>query len=216
MIEQGCGAAKGFARVGLIALVIGVSGCAGNYVADPPIRSFDALGAAQPTPEDFRSALEELLRVDDGEPIVYALCDAAPDDLDCVDPGDNPSGGGVGGIILPLFLTVPSFAITGSEADETGATTYAVDFEAYVNGIPPVCDDTDATLKENENGSINIEFGGFYCNWLAIGNVINQFEFSVDRIDTENQKFSGYYKIQFNGTGNAGGSGYYIAYPEIE
>jgi hypothetical protein len=36
-------------------------------------------------------------------------------------------------------------------------------------------------------------------------------DFSIDRIDSQNKVFNGFYKITFHGTGNAAGSGYYRA-----
>ena len=53
----------------------------------------------------------------------------------------------------------------------------------------------------------------FYGTWVVSGNVLTRLELSVDRIDLSDRSFGGYYALQFNGTGNAGGSGYYRATP---
>gem|GEM_PF-1550122 len=194
---------------------LSLGGCAGTFIADPPARSFLSADEGQTdktqTPKALQpSSIDAVFSVAD-EPVVFELCDASPEDTSCVDKTDNPSGGGVGGLFIPLFLTVDSMEVTSTNR-VGGDLVLAADFEAYVNGIPPLCDDTEGKLERTEAGSFIIEFDGFYCNWLAIGNVISQFKMSIDRVDVEERKFAGYYSFRFNGTGNAGGSGYYIAY----
>nr|MDJ0789558.1 hypothetical protein [Myxococcota bacterium] len=75
------------------------------------------------------------------------------------------------------------------------------------------CTRATGELTINESGSANLEYGGFYCNWILIGNVVTRLRMSVDRIDLREGSFAGYYDLRFNGTGNAGGSGYYRATP---
>ncbi len=56
-----------------------------------------------------------------------------------------------------------------------------------------------------------MQLGGFYCNWVVIGNVIVNADLSIDTINLKNKVFTGFYKVTFHGTGNAAGSGYYKA-----
>jgi hypothetical protein len=56
-----------------------------------------------------------------------------------------------------------------------------------------------------------VQFKNFYCNWVAVGNVIVNADFSIDNINLKDRVFTGFYKVTFHGTGNAGGSGYYKA-----
>jgi hypothetical protein len=62
-----------------------------------------------------------------------------------------------------------------------------------------------------ENNTITLELRNFYCNWIVVGNVIVNADFSIDYIDPQNKVFSGFYKMTFHGTGNAAGSGYFRA-----
>jgi hypothetical protein len=62
-----------------------------------------------------------------------------------------------------------------------------------------------------ENDTISVELPNFFCNWMAIGNVVVNADLSIDNIDLKTRTFTGYYKITFHGTGNASGSGYYRA-----
>ena len=66
-------------------------------------------------------------------------------------------------------------------------------------------------ITRKDNNTITMQLQNFYCNWVVVGNVLVNADFSIDRIDSHKKVFNGFYKITFHGTGNAAGSGYYRA-----
>ena len=198
----------------LSAALLFTAGCAGDFVEQPELRQ-SAVPSAGPAPSadaepaDLSASLDALF-VGADAPGAFVFCEAVPETGQCEDENDGLSASGVGGVLLPLFMEVSGMTVLEAARDGDGWTLTS-DFDAAVNGIPPLCDDADGRASINPLGSANIDFGGFYCNWLVIGNVITQVELSVDFVDPAARAFTGYYALQFNGTGNAGGSGYYRA-----
>ena len=62
-----------------------------------------------------------------------------------------------------------------------------------------------------DNNTITVQLKSFYCNWVVVGDVLVNADFSIDHIYPQSKVFNGFYKITFHGTGNAAGSGYYRA-----
>jgi hypothetical protein len=69
----------------------------------------------------------------------------------------------------------------------------------------------DGKIIISSANNFTLEFPNFYCNWMAIGNVVTTIKLSIDSIDLNKQSFAGFYSMAFYGTGNANGSGYYKA-----
>ena len=74
-----------------------------------------------------------------------------------------------------------------------------------------LCKTAHGQILLRDNDTITLQLRNFYCNWVVIGNVLVNADFSIDRIDPHAKVFTGFYKITFHGTGNAAGSGYYRA-----
>jgi hypothetical protein len=83
--------------------------------------------------------------------------------------------------------------------------------QSKADAIPPLCRTVHGQILLRDNNTITVQLRNFYCNWVVLGNVIVNADFSIDRIDSQNKVFNGFYKITFHGTGNAAGSGYYRA-----
>jgi hypothetical protein len=92
-------------------------------------------------------------------------------------------------------------------------TGWAIDasVQSKVDAIPPLCKTAHGQILLRDNDTITVRLRNFYCNWVVIGNVLVNADFSIDRIDPHTKAFTGFYKITFHGTGNATGSGYYRA-----
>ena len=171
-----------------------------------------ASSSAAPSDEtELAAALQSLLERPNAER-TYTLCEAEPETGACADVEDGLSAIGLGGYALPLYMELS--AVTVDEVDRAGdGWSFRSRFRSRVNGIPPLCFRSTAEVTLNSAGSANIVFGRFFCNWAVIGNVFAGMKLSVNRVDLSTQSFAGYYSLYFNGTGNAGGSGYYRATP---
>ena len=185
-----------------------LSGCEGNYIESPPLPLTEA--AKNSVENDLDSFLSQ------AEGKRFEFCRAEPGSTTCKTKRKGGlAGGGLGGLYIPLYLEVKGFKVLKVEkADET--QRLKVKFDTRVDGIPPFCLRSTADATINSAGSANVIFDPFYCNWLVIGNVISRFKFSINDIDPQSNRFSGYYSVIFNGTGNAGGSGYFLAYPKAK
>ncbi len=190
---------------GVLLLLVLSSSCATRYVEQPtPSTAEDAVAELAP-------ALASLLGSPDTS--VFIFCEAEPDTGECEDVDDGLSALGVGGYALPLLMDLSEMSVQGVTRTEEGWTLKSR-FRTRVNGIPPICGRAKGTLRVNDAGTANIEYDRFYCNWVLIGNVLTKVELSIDSVDLEARTFRGYYAVTFNGTGNAGGSGYFRASPK--
>ncbi|MEM9763921.1 MAG: hypothetical protein AAF968_15670 [Pseudomonadota bacterium] len=165
---------------------------------------------ATPEQEAVMTAIGTLIAAE-GEPRLFSLCDADRETRACIEKEDSLSAFGVGGLLLPLVLEVDGVEFIDPVRDSDGGWQLSSDFDLTVNEIPPFCPDADGTIALSEAGTLRLSYDAFYCNWVVIGNVITQIDFYIDRIDVAGQSFTGEYAIQFNGTGNAFGSGYFRA-----
>ena len=121
-----------------------------------------------------------------------------------------PTATGIGGLFLPLVMTVQGLEIAATEAIENG---YAFDarVDATVNKIAPACGSFDGEILIGDDGTTTLEMSLFYCNWIVIGNVLTTFKLSVETIDVDAKTITGAYSLRFHGTGNATGSGRFLA-----
>ncbi len=81
--------------------------------------------------------------------------------------------------------------------------------ESKVDAISPLCRTAHGQILLRDNDTLTVHLRN--CNWVVVGNVLVNTDFSIDHIDPPNKAFTGFYKITFHGTGNAAGSGYYKA-----
>ena len=121
----------------------------------------------------------------------------------------RPTATGLGGLFLPLVLELESITVEQASIDG-GSIPIETRLDAPVNDTPSSCGKVNGAIEATATTAI-LRLPNNYCNWMAIGNVVQSAMLSIDTIDLENDFFTGYYKISFFGTGNAGGSGYYRA-----
>jgi hypothetical protein len=155
-----------------------------------------------------RQATAELF--DGVTPYRVSLCEADPVSKDCKTGSDGVRANGIGGLFIPLVLKVSGMTVSKQSPSDSG---WAIDaaVQSKADGIPPLCRTAHGQILLRDNSTITVQLQNFYCNWVAVGNVIVNTDFSIDHIDSQNKVFNGFYKITFHGTGNAAGSGYYRA-----
>ncbi|HIC82557.1 MAG TPA: hypothetical protein EYH07_10715 [Kiloniellaceae bacterium] len=203
----------------LLPALVAVAGCASiESIEQPPVQilggedlEIGAAPEAPPSRAQIKDSLAALFYADDG-PQEFTFCEASPETGQCEDPDAGLSAVGVGGLFLPLVMDVSGMTIEDRERTAEGWDITS-SFDSTVNAIPPICADGDGTIAVDDTGSVIVTFDGFYCNWAVIGNVVTQVSLAIDRIDPNKRSFTGYYALQFNGTGNAGGTGYFKAKP---
>ncbi len=143
-------------------------------------------------------------------PYKVSLCEADPVSKDCKKGSDGVRARGVGGLLIPLVLNVNGMTVSKQTASDSGWSIDA-SVQAKADAIPPLCRTAHGQIVLRDNDTVAVQLRDFYCNWLAVGNVLVNADFSIDRIDSQNRVFNGFYKVTFHGTGNVSGSGYYKA-----
>ena len=138
------------------------------------------------------------------------LCEADPVSKECKKGSDSIRANGVGGLLLPLALHLRGMTVSKQSPAQTG---WAIDasVESKVDAISPLCRTAHGQILLRDNDTVTVHLRNFYCNWVVVGNVLVNADFSIDHIDSISRAFTGFYKITFHGTGNAAGSGYYKA-----
>jgi len=146
------------------------------------------------------------------QPTAYtvALCEADQTSRECKKEQQGIAASGVGGFFLPLSLQVTALTIS-SETESSDGWVIDASVSSKVDAIAPLCHSVHGKILVRDNDTISVELPSFYCNWMAVGNVLVNADLSIDNIDLRARTFSGFYKITFHGTGNAAGSGYYKA-----
>jgi hypothetical protein len=139
-----------------------------------------------------------------------SFCDADPVSKGCKKGSDGIRANGVGGLFIPLVLNVSGMTVTKQSPSDLG---WAIDaaVQSKADAIPPSCRTAHGQILLRDNDTITVQLQNFYCNWVVVGNVLVNADFSIDHIDSQKKVFNGFYKITFHGTGNAAGSGYYRA-----
>jgi hypothetical protein len=187
--------------VALLALAASACGTTHDFVDQPQLR------VAEPD-EDARQATADLF--DLRTPYAVKLCEADRSSRRCKygEPGITATG--VGGLFLPLTLHVTGLLVSKESLSGDG---WAIDasVDSKVDGISPVCRVAQGQIVSRANNTVSMQLRNFYCNWVVVGNVLVNADFSIDSIDVKEKVFTGFYKVTFHGTGNAAGSGYYRA-----
>jgi len=155
-----------------------------------------------------RQATAELF--DGATPYKVSLCEADPVSKDCKKGSDGVRAHGVGGLLIPLVLNVSGMTVSKQTPADSGWAIEAA-VQSKADAIPPLCRTARGQILLRANDTITVQLQSFYCNWVAVGNVFVNADFSIDHIDSQHKVFNGFYKITFHGTGNAAGSGYYRA-----
>jgi hypothetical protein len=155
-----------------------------------------------------RQATAELF--DGITPYQVSLCEADPVSKDCKKGSDGVRASGVGGLFVPLVLNVTGMTVSKQSRSDSGWAIEAA-VQSKADAIPPLCRTARGQILLRVNNTITVQLQSFYCNWVVVGNVIVNADFSIDHIDSQNKVFNGFYRITFHGTGNAAGSGYYRA-----
>jgi hypothetical protein len=194
-------------KIGFALLFPVLSGCGttGQFV-DQPRLTIDAPGT------DARQAIGALFG-SMTPPYTVKLCDAEPASKRCKPESRGVTATGVGGLLLPLTLFVKGMDIQSQRQADDGLSFDAF-LDATVDAISPLCGKVAGRVVARENNTAAVQLENFYCNWVVIGNVLVNADFSIDSIDVKDKVVTGYYKLTFHGTGNAAGSGYYRAVVE--
>jgi hypothetical protein len=184
-----------------VLLTLSACGTTHRFVDQPQL-------TVEGTDKTPRQATAELF--DGVMPHKVSLCEADPISKDCKKGSDGVRANGVGGLFIPLVLNVSGMTVSKQSPSDSGWAIEAA-VQSRADAIPPLCRTAHGQILLRDNNTITVQLRNFYCNWLVVGNVVVNADFSIDHIDPQNKVFNGFYKITFHGTGNAAGSGYYRA-----
>jgi hypothetical protein len=190
-----------YGSTAVLLTALAACGSTSHFVDQPPL-TIDG------SEQDTRRAVAQLFGT--ATPYTIRLCEADPSSKECKAEDEGISATGVGGLFLPLFLHVHGMRVS-QERPSADGLAIEVSFESNADGIPPLCATADGRVISRGNNTALLEASNFYCNWMAVGNVLANADLSIDRIDLKDRTFTGYYKLTFYGTGNVSGSGYYKA-----
>lgn len=182
-------------------VVLGACGTTRRFVDQPPL-------AIDETQKDARQAVSELFA--SGTPYTVKLCEADPSSRQCKPEGKGITATGVGGLVLPLTLHVRGLTVS-RETQALDGWAFEASLDARVDAISPLCGTVRGKIVSRDNNTASVQLRNFYCNWVAVGNVIVNADLSIASIDLKDRQFTGFYRVTFHGTGNAAGSGYYKA-----
>jgi hypothetical protein len=185
----------------VLSLALSACGTTHRFVAEPKL-SID-----EPV-KNVRDAAAELFHRTTAYTV--ALCEADQASRECLKERQGITATGVGGLFLPLSLRVTALTIS-KETESSDGWVIDTSVSSKVDAIAPLCRPVRGKILVRENDTLSVELPNFYCNWMAVGNVVVKADLSIDNIDLKARTFNGFYKITFHGTGNATGSGYYRA-----
>jgi hypothetical protein len=158
--------------------------------------------------KDARRAVGELFQL--APPYSVTLCEADAATKECKKDSQGVTATGVGGLLLPLTLRVRAIGVQKQSPSADGLAFDAT-LDARVDAISPMCGTVEGKIVVRDNNTVSLQLRNFYCNWMVVGNVIVNADFSMDSINLRARAMTGFYKMTFHGTGNAAGSGYYKA-----
>jgi hypothetical protein len=158
--------------------------------------------------KDARQAVGELFQLT--PPYSVTLCEADTASKECKKDSQGITATGVGGLLLPLTLHVRAMSVQKQSPSDDGLAFDAT-VDAKVDAISPICGTVGGKIVVHDNNTVSVQLRNFYCNWMVVGNVIVNVDFSTDSISLRDKAMTGFYKVTFYGTGNAAGSGYYRA-----
>lgn len=184
-----------------LSLILTACGTTRRFVEQPSL-------AVDEPQEGIRQAIADLY----GEttPYTIQLCEADLSSKECKSGSKGITATGVGGLLLPLTLHVRDVVVR-QQSQSIEGLSFDASLDATVDGVSPLCGTVHGKIVSRDNNTASIELRNFYCNWVVVGNVIVNADLSIDTIHVKDKMFTGFYKVTFHGTGNAGGSGYYKA-----
>jgi hypothetical protein len=185
----------------LALLTLSACGTTRHFVDQPP------LIIDQPN-KDAHQAIAELFQLT--PPYSVTLCEADATSKQCQKDSPGITAKGVGGLFLPLTLHVKGMNIRKT-TPATDGLAFDASLDAKVDAVSPLCGTVGGKVIVRDNNTASVQLRHFYCNWVVVGNVIVNADFSIDNINLEEKAVTGFYKVTFHGTGNAAGSGYYRA-----
>ncbi len=77
-------------------------------------------------------------------------------------------------------------------------------------GTPVKCLIAPSTLKMEGTTNIKIHVASHYCNWMVMGNMKAELNFTFESINLERGEVGGYWQHSIIGTGIGSGTGYMI------
>jgi hypothetical protein len=156
--------------------------------------------------EQMLVGLQKLLAANDGQE--FKACESDPKTRACMSNGFCHF---VQGGPLPGLGCMKSATLTASTFD---ITEKRVRFQSKPNytflGAPLTCEIHGAAITVHSIDEIAWEDSSFYCNWMAIGNMVHTFSFAVESVDFDRGIIGGYWTHSTTGTGTGSGSGYAI------
>lgn len=114
--------------------------------------------------------------------------------------------------LIPGFLNLKRIQLHDYQADGDALSATLTPVSTFT-GIPPLCQDAALSISVSKGGQTTFETSWIYCNWLAVGNVIVQTQFSFDFFDFSRGVAGGAYEMRLNGTAKGAGSGFFISAP---
>jgi hypothetical protein len=172
-----------------------------HFVDQPPL-------TIDQSQKDAHQAIDELFQLT--PPYSVTLCEADTSSRQCQKNSPGITAKGLGGLFLPLTLHVKGMNIQKQSPAPDGLA-FEASLDAKVDAVSPLCGTVGGKVVVRDNNTASLQLRHFYCNWVVVGNVIVNADFSIDSINLENKVVTGFYKVTFHGTGNAAGSGYYRA-----
>ena len=172
-----------------------------HFVDQPPL-------TIDPPQKDAHQAIDELFQLT--PPYSITLCEADTASKQCQKNSPGITAKGLGGLFLPLTLHVKGMNIQ-KQSHAPDGLAFDASLDAKVDAVSPLCGTVGGKVVVRDNNTASVQLRHFYCNWVVVGNVIVNADFSIDSINLENKVVTGFYQVTFHGTGNAAGSGYYRA-----
>jgi len=193
---------RGYAGIALLTVALAGCGTTRRYVAEPPFTSDGSQTDARQAVRDFFGALTP--------PYSVRLCEADSASKQCNQHRQGIAARGVGGLLLPLTLYVTGMDVKSQRPSSDGFA-FEASVDASVDRIAPLCGTVGGRIISRDNNTAAVQLRHFYCNWIVVGNVLVDADFSIDSLDPNTRVVTGFYRLTFHGTGNAAGSGYYRA-----
>jgi hypothetical protein len=156
--------------------------------------------------EQVLRGLQRLFQANEGQP--YKVCSSNVQSRHCESPG---VGYFVMGGPIPGRGAQNSGTFKGVQVDAASQSigfSHATDLT--FNGSPLVCAPHPGKLTVRSADEISLTDEPYYCNWMAVGNMVTTFSFAVESIDLDRGRLGGYWAHAVSGTGNGKGNGYAV------
>lgn len=92
--------------------------------------------------------------------------------------------------------------------EDSNQLQFVVDMPLSFIWTPVKCKQAEVALAISPGNILTIDFSPYHCSWMVMGQMMADFVFHIDRIDTETGILAGYWAHSVRGTGNGSGSGY--------